>query len=160
MRRLRNLGLGALLAGGFYMLLIDTVSLPELYVVPAVLLLSAGALALATRTGQRGHRLPVRWLLAAWRPLVWVPRDLVLVTLELAAQLAHPRTRRGRLRTIPVPRPAGEDATVSRAALSEMLGSLAPNTIVIGHDPERGTLLVHQLRHRGAPESLDPLGGA
>jgi uncharacterized membrane protein YccC len=159
-RRLRNVGLGALLAGGFYLLLIDTVSLPELYVIPAVLLLAGAAFALATRIGHSGYRLPVRLLLAGWRALARVPLDMGLVMLELGAQVAHPRARRGALRTVEVPDPGDEAAVTTRAALSELLGSLAPNTIVIGFDPERSTLLVHQLRRHGDAGSLDPLGGA
>jgi multisubunit Na+/H+ antiporter MnhE subunit len=158
-RRLRNVGLGALLAGGFYLLLIDTVSLPELYVVPAVLLITSAAFILATRTGDTGYPLPIAWLVASWRVLVWVPRDIVLVIRALAAQLIHPRARRGSLRAVPIPDPGDGRARATRAALSESLGSLAPNTIVIGLDPDRRVLLVHQLQRQGDPGGLDPLGG-
>jgi hypothetical protein len=44
---------------------------------------------------------------------------------------------------------------MGRRALAETVGSVAPNTIVIGIDDERGLLLVHQLRRHGGPEDLD-----
>jgi hypothetical protein len=44
-----------------------------------------------------------------------------------------------------------------RRALTEAFGSVAPNTVVVGVDAERGLLLVHQLRPQGEPEDLDVL---
>jgi hypothetical protein len=46
---------------------------------------------------------------------------------------------------------------IGRRGLSEILGSLAPNTIVIGVDTERQLLLVHQLHRTGGSENLDVL---
>lgn len=46
---------------------------------------------------------------------------------------------------------------VGRRALAEGLGSLAPNTIVIGIDGENDLLLVHQLHRSGGREQLDVL---
>ena len=159
-RRLRNVGLGALLAGGFYVLLIDTSSLPELYVIPAVLLVAGAGFGLATRLGHTGYRLPVRELLAGWRAVAHVPRDMALVVWELADQLAHPRSARGSLRSVRIPDPGDDESTTIRAAISESLGSLAPNTIVIGYDRRTRRLLVHQLHHQGSDAALDPLGEA
>jgi hypothetical protein len=39
-----------------------------------------------------------------------------------------------------------------------VLGSLAPNTVVIGVDPDRDLLLVRQLHRQGGREQLDVLG--
>ncbi|HLH15186.1 MAG TPA: hypothetical protein VKV16_10390, partial [Solirubrobacteraceae bacterium] len=50
------------------------------------------------------------------------------------------------------PRDAG------RRALAEALGSLAPNTIILGVDPESGLILAHQLRRSGGSETIDVLG--
>jgi hypothetical protein len=47
---------------------------------------------------------------------------------------------------------------VGRSALAESLGSFAPNTIVIGVDPERELILGHQLRRTGGDEAIDVLG--
>jgi hypothetical protein len=38
------------------------------------------------------------------------------------------------------------------------MGSLSPNTIVVGVDTERGLVLVHQLQRQGDAEQIDPLG--
>jgi hypothetical protein len=46
-------------------------------------------------------------------------------------------------------------ADTGRRAVAETVGSLAPNTIVVGVDAERGLLLTHQLRRNGPPEDLD-----
>jgi hypothetical protein len=39
--------------------------------------------------------------------------------------------------------------------VAETLGSVAPNTIIVGVDAERGLILTHQLRRHGPPEDLD-----
>jgi hypothetical protein len=41
--------------------------------------------------------------------------------------------------------------------LTEIVGSLAPNTIVIGVDADSGLLLVHQLRRNGDRDDIDVL---
>ena len=53
---------------------------------------------------------------------------------------------------------AGESRReAARRALAESFGSLAPNTIVIGIDPERDLILAHQLDLHGGPEAVDVL---
>jgi hypothetical protein len=64
---------------------------------------------------------------------------------------------RGQFRAIPFKTGAGEDDR-GRVALTELVGSLAPNTIVIGADAETELLLVHQLRRNGGREEIDVLG--
>ena len=46
---------------------------------------------------------------------------------------------------------------VGRHALTEWFGSVAPNAIVIGVDPDRELLLVHQLRRQGGADEFDVL---
>jgi hypothetical protein len=41
--------------------------------------------------------------------------------------------------------------------MAESLGSFAPNTIVIGIDPDRERILVHQLRASGGRDAIDVL---
>jgi hypothetical protein len=73
------------------------------------------------------------------------------------AQVVAPREAHGSLRAVPF-RAGGDDSSdAGRRALAEGLGSLAPNTIVIGVDGERDLLLVHQLHRRGGREQLDVL---
>lgn len=156
MRRLTSIALGTALAAGLYMVLIDSVSLPELYAMAGIVLLGGLGFAASHQQGFAEGTLRLRWLLAAWRPVISVPRHLGQVTAEAVAQLFHRRSTVGVFRAIPY---AGGDSPhdVGRYALSEALGSLAPNTIVIGVDPDRQLLLVHQLHRSGGAEELDVL---
>jgi len=52
----------------------------------------------------------------------------------------------------------GDPRDAGRRGLSEALGSLTPNTIVIGIDPDRDLVLVHQLRRSGGADGVDVLG--
>lgn len=156
MRRLRLVALGVALAAPFYLLLIDTASLPELYVIPAVVLLVGLSVFVASGQEITGAIVSPAWLLRGWRALSRVPLDIGLVCVELVAQLRRLEPRRGQLRAVRFR--GGEDGhDVGRAALTESLGSFAPNTIVIGVDLERDLLLVHQLRRHGGREELDVL---
>lgn len=156
MRRLGYAAAGSVLAGLFYLVLIDTRELPELYALIVVALLAGLAFAVSVEQGLTEARMRASWLARAWRPLVRVPRDIVLVTQQALAQLVTRQPRRGQLRAVPFR--TGESAEdVGRSALTESLGSFAPNTIVIGVDAQRHLLLVHQLRHDGDDEELDVL---
>ncbi len=157
MRRVLTISAGALLSGAFYLLLIDTVSLPELYVLAGVALLAGVLLDLSRVQGFTEAKIRMGWLLRGWRPVVQVPLHIVLVTREALAQLVSRKASRGEFRAVPFR--AGDSAEDhGRRALAEALGSFAPNTIVIGVDLERDLLLVHQLYRTGSPDDLDVLG--
>jgi multisubunit Na+/H+ antiporter MnhE subunit len=156
MRRLVAVGIGLGLSAAFYMVLIDTVSLPELYAGAGVVLLATLAFAASREQGFTEAVIRPAWLLRAWRPLVNVPGHIAMVSWEAIRQLFDRRPTRGVFRAVPFA--AGEDPEgVGRRALSEILGSLAPNTIVVGVDVERQLLFVHQLRPSGSEEDLDVL---
>lgn len=150
--------LGVLIGGAFYLLLIDTVSAPELYAGAGATLLAAIAFEVSREVGLAEATISPAWLVRGWRVIASVPRHIVLVSWAALAQLVAPRSVRGRFRAVPFR--AGGDGVrdVGRRALSEALGSLAPNTIVVGVDPDRDLILVHQLHVRGGREELDPLG--
>lgn len=155
-RRAVSTGFVLLLAGGFYLVLIDTVSSPELYAMAGVLMLSVIAFELSRRQGLTGASFTVRCFRHVWRPFVYLPAQLVIVSIEAVAQLIVPKSARGGFRAVPFAGGAeGED--IARFALTESLGSFTPNTIVIGIDDERGVLLVHQLRCQGSVDELDVL---
>lgn len=161
MRALRTgwiLLLGLLLGGGFYFLLIDTASLPELYVLAGVAVGCAVAFGLAREQGFVESRIDPRWLLGVWRVLLQIPLDIAFLCWEALAQLISPRQARGTFRAAPFKAPADTAADTGRRALSEWLGSLSPNTIVVGVDADRDLLLVHQLRRHGDRDQIDPLG--
>jgi multisubunit Na+/H+ antiporter MnhE subunit len=157
MRRLTRAALALALAAAFYLLLIDTVSPPELYVGAGVALLAATAFEISREHGFTEAAIRPAWLLRAWRPVVRVPVHIAVVTREAIAQLASRKRRRGQFRAIPFNGGAGA-YDVGRRALTESLGSFAPNTIVLGVDPDRNLLLVHQLHREGGREELDALG--
>lgn len=153
------LAVGFLLAGSFYLLLIDITDLPELYAGAGAALLAAVGFEAGREQGFAEFSSPPRWLARAWRAFVRVPADTARVSLAILLQLAHPRDERGVLRTVPFDFGARENPRdAGRRALAEALGSLAPNSIVIGIDPERNLLLAHQLYPEGEAEALDVLG--
>jgi hypothetical protein len=157
MRRIAVAGVGLALAAPFYLLLIDTTDLPELYVMGGVALLAALGFVISREQGLAEAALQPRWLLGAWRAMARVPLDIVRVGAEAIAQLAQFRRTRGEFRVVPFRAGDGPDG-LGRIALTESLGSFAPNTIVIGVDPEAQLLLVHQLRRAEGREEIDVLG--
>ncbi|HEX3689353.1 MAG TPA: hypothetical protein VHV28_06630 [Solirubrobacteraceae bacterium] len=157
MRSLAGCALGAVLAAAFYMLLIDTVDLPELYAAIGGVLLSGVAYEAARRQGVAEARVSPRWVARGWRVIASIPRQIFLVSWEALAQLIDPREARGTLRAVPFRAGGDGSSDVGRRALTEGLGSMAPNTIVIGIDTESDLLLVHQLHRRGGREELDVL---
>jgi hypothetical protein len=89
-------------------------------------------------------------LAPSWRIVASVPVHVAFLCREAVSQLLRSRPVRGTFRAVAftagseeAPRDAG------RRALAEALGSLAPNTIVIGVDVDRDLLLVRQLYCQG-----------
>jgi multisubunit Na+/H+ antiporter MnhE subunit len=156
-RRARPLILGWILRWSLLMalwlMLVDNAKLAEL-VTGAV---AAGLAAAAAELAEKGTRPALRvrpgFLRYAWRPLLRLPIDTVLLAAELVLRLRGRRPR-GRLRAASFRRRRGAEAA-GRRVLAESLGSLAPNRYVIGIDPEREQVLVHELGPSDEP--LDPL---
>ena len=156
--RLAALAGGFVLAGAFYLLLIDTVDLPELYAGAGATLLAALAFEAAREQGFVEAALRPQWLAAGWRLALEIPADIVRVSFAALHQAIALRPRRGVLRAVPFD-PGKRDSSrdAGRRALAEAVGSLPPNTIVIGVDVQRGLLLAHQLVRSGDAERLDAL---
>jgi hypothetical protein len=157
MRRVAVALAGFAFAGAFYLLLIDTTSLPELYVLVAVALTAALAFVASREQGFPEARISPSWLKNSWRAVARIPVESLLLCREAMAQLGHPKRARGVFRAIAF-RGGREEADRGRFAISEVVGSLAPNTIVIGIDPDSELLLVHQLERKGGPDQMDVLG--
>ena len=159
MRRIAAATSGLALAAGFYLLLIDTVSLSELYVLAGVALLAGLAFELSREQGFAEAQLSPRWLRRAPAVFARIPRQIGLVTIEAARQLRAPQAARGSFRARAFAGGSDSDggSGEGRRALAELFGSFAPNTVVIGVDRDRELLLVHQLRRDGGREELDPL---
>ncbi len=150
--------IGGVLGGAFYLLLIDTTSLPELYVLAGVALTCGVAFAVGREREFVEARIAPSWLLRAGHLLWRIPRDIATLCLEALRQLAAPRPARGCFRAARFTATGATPHEAGRRALVESLGSVSPNTIIVGVDDERDLLLVHQLRREGPPERLDPLG--
>ncbi len=146
---------GGALAGAFYLLLIDTLALPELAVLAVAAVLSATGLEFARERLAGGKGIELRWLARLHRPLVRVPGDVVHVVRQILVALVRRERSLGAFRAVPFAPAEGRRA--SAHALAEALGSLAPNTIVVGVDRERGLLLAHQLRRSGGRKAVDLL---
>jgi multisubunit Na+/H+ antiporter MnhE subunit len=142
------------LLAALWLALVDNTPLPELVA-------GAGAAAIAA-TGAvlvRGQRRVVtrpdpRWLRRIWRPLVHLVTDMrPLVT-------ALPRRGAGStLAELPYAAVSEEPRETAHRVLSQGLGSLGPNTIVVDVDQERRTMLVHQLVPTPDPAAdAQPLG--
>ena len=150
--------IGVLLGGGFYLLLIDTVQLPELYAGAGATLLAAVAFEVSREQGFAEAALPIRGVARVWRLALRLPVEIWLVSATAIAQLIRPRhNSRGRFRAVAFDAGGDGPGDAGRRALAEALGSLTPNTIVVGIDPDSKLILVHQLRVRGGREELDPL---
>jgi hypothetical protein len=145
------------LAAGLYLLLIDTVDLPELYAGCAAVALAMAAFEAARRQGVADASVAPALLHRGWRALAGVPIQIVFLCTEAVAQLVSPRAQRGQFRAVSFDAGADNARDAGRRALAEGLGSFAPNTIVVGVDPERDLLLVHQLKRQGGRAALDVL---
>ena len=157
-RRLRTLTIGLVLGGGFYLLLVDTTSTPELYVLAATAIVCGAVFEISREQGFAEGTIRLRWLLGAWRILAKIGPDIAVLCWEALRQLVRPRARRGTFRAVPFGAAKQTAEDTGRRALTEWLGSLAPNTIVVGVDARRRLLLVHQLRRQGKADDVDPMG--
>lgn len=149
---------GLLAGAAFYLLLIDTVSAPELYAGAGATVLAGIAFEVSREQGFAEASFRLAWFARGWRLLWQIPVAIVLVAREALVQLVRPRRSRGAFRAIHFVAGAQGSGDVGRRAVAEAIGSLAPNTIVIGIDPDHDLLLVHQLGGKPDPERIDVLG--
>lgn len=157
-RRLKTqliIAVGVVIGGGFYLLLIDTTSLPELYVLAGVALVCGIGFKLAREQGFCEAQVLPWWLLRSWRLLWRIPSDIAILCWEALLQLVSPRPARGVFRATRFTATAETPSDTGRRAVAETVGSVSPNTIIVGVDAQRKLLLTHQLRRHGPPEDLD-----
>ncbi len=141
-------------SAGVYLVLVDSVSLPELVTGAVIAIIGASGATLLRSQRRAVMRPEPAWLVRLWRPVVRYPVDLVTLTRALARR----RPVKGRLYALAFA-PGPDDARgAARRVLGPTAGSFAPNTFVVGFDPARGVLLVHQLVPSGDPiADADPL---
>jgi len=130
---------------GIWLMLVDRVPLAELLLGAGVAALGATAAVLVRRERQVVLRLRPGWALAALRPVASLVGDLVPLVRVLVTRGALRRDGGGRTVELPFAQVGeGRDETSYRV-LTETLGSLGPNTIVVDVDRARGVLTAHQL---------------
>jgi hypothetical protein len=140
------LAVGALLGGPLYLVLIDTVDTPELIAGGVATLLAAAVYEVSYSQGFADAAFRVRDLMKVGRAFAQVPRGIAVVSLEIVRQTVRPRSTRGRISSRPFETGNEDGYDLGRRAMAEALGSLAPDSFVIGVDPDRDELLVHRFR--------------
>jgi multisubunit Na+/H+ antiporter MnhE subunit len=136
-----------LLLFALYLLLADSVVAPELVAGAVVAALGATGAVLVRRNRPFLLRPRLGWLRGAWRPLLGLFGDLAPLARALARGGLRGRPPRSGYVELPLePAPAREDReAAAHQALTEILGSLAPNTLVVDVDTERSVVVAHRL---------------
>ncbi len=146
-----------IVCGALWMVLDDTAAVPEL--VDGAVAASIGATAATLTMVHSPTRFVIRvaWLRLWWRPLVQFAHDLpVLAGLMLDALRGGDRDPGG-LRTIPFAVEHDPAERAGQVALASVVGSFAPNSIVVAVDEATGTLLLHELCPGVTRTGADPL---
>lgn len=138
------------LLAALYVLIDDSVLLPELAVGALAAAIGATGATLVHRERQALLKGDVRWLRALWRPLAGLVGDLWPLVRALPR-----RGGTGGMVEIPFDATTDGPRDTARRALTEALGTLAPNTIVVRIDTDRGVVIAHQL-----VSTDDPAAGA
>lgn len=144
-------------AAAFYLLLIDITDLPELIVGAGAAALAATGLELAREQGIVGESVRFTWLLRVPRVLLRVPADVVVVSMAALRATIDRESVRGSFRSVPFACGEEQQLETGRRALAEAIGSLAPNTFVVGIDPECEVIVAHQLRPTTDRQAIDVL---
>jgi hypothetical protein len=156
-RRAIAWSLGWGFAAALYLLLIDITDLPELIVGAGAAVLAATGMELAREQGLVGEGVRARRLLRCYRLLVRVPLDVGIVSAMALVGLVRRAPGHGSFCALPFRGSLDEPLETGRCALAEAVGSVAPNTFVVGIDGERGLILAHQLKSSPDRKTIDPL---
>ncbi len=140
MRHALTVGAVTLLAGGLYLLLIDQTYQPELYVGIGVIAIAGAAYDASRERDVTLVSSPGAWLRGLAGAIARVPRDVVRLTLLAFVSAVRPLPAEEAFEERSV-----TGATVADQARREILGSLAPGEIVVGHDDDGERMLVHRL---------------
>jgi multisubunit Na+/H+ antiporter MnhE subunit len=135
-----------LVLAGLYLVLADSVKAPELAVGAVAAAIGATGAVLAGSSGPP-VRLRARWLPLTVRPLLGVVGDLATLTRVLVVRGLLRGGEEGTLVEVRFTATSDEPDDLTHRAVTQALGSLAPNTVVVDVDKARGVLLAHQLSH-------------
>lgn len=145
------------LCAGLWLVLDDTLALPELVDGAAAAATGASAATLVRARSHVQFAAQPGWARYWWRPLVHLLSDLPELTRTLAAGLAGGDRNPGRVRTVEFSVRADDRARAAQVALASIAGSVAPGTVIVAVDEEGGQLVFHELTPREDRERADPL---
>jgi multisubunit Na+/H+ antiporter MnhE subunit len=138
-----------------YLLLADTVETQELITGAVAGVLAAGLTTLLDNFRSVNARVRPSMLRYAYRPFVALVTDSAPAAWALVQLLVLRRPVRGRFRVARYTTTGDDEEDAARRMLTEWGGSLGANRYVIGIDPEREQLIVHEMVPAAGP--LDPL---
>jgi multisubunit Na+/H+ antiporter MnhE subunit len=145
-------------SAALWMVLTDSVRIAELVAGAGVAALAATGFELVRRQRVATQTFRLSLVKRLWRVLLGAVMDVGRLTRAAFSQVVQRRGSRGRVVAIPFRHGGDDPESRGRRAVAVGLGSIAPNSIVIGADRESGLLLVHQLEPTAKPADLDPLG--
>jgi multisubunit Na+/H+ antiporter MnhE subunit len=129
----------------FWVMLDDSIATDELLAGAGAAALAALLAELVTYQAATRLRMRIEWIVPALRLPGEVARDMVIVYAALWRRLVHGQQPDSGFAELPAR--FGDDTPegVTRRTLLVGGRSLAPNTFVLGIDPERDVMVVHQL---------------
>lgn len=129
-----------------WMLLVDSLARPEVIAGFGAAFLALPVALLVSARVERRFQMRARWLRELRSAPFFVLRDSLLVLRALCLHVIGRETMRGEFRLVPWSPAEGDDVEAnSWQAFAVIATSIAPNTYIIGVDPERGVALAHQL---------------
>jgi multisubunit Na+/H+ antiporter MnhE subunit len=106
-----------------------------------------------------GFRARLRWLRSWWRIPIQLVHDTATVIAVLMNHLTGRRRVRGMWRAVPFRHGKDDDPEdAARRTLATIAVTISPNSYVVGVDPDRDELLVHQLTD--SPEDVERIIGS
>lgn len=129
----------------FWVILDDSIATDELLAGAGAAALAALLAELVTYQAASRFRMRISWLVPALRLPGEVARDMVIVYAALWRRLVHGHEPDSAFAELPAR--FGDDTPEGVTRRTLLIGgrSLAPNTFVLGIDPERDVMVVHQL---------------
>lgn len=147
--------------GALWIALVDQVALAELLVGAAAVSIGATGAVLVRRQREMLLRPRARWALVALRTVPSLATDLVPLARALWRRGVLGRDEPGAIVDLPYAAFEQTREHAAHRALTEALGSLGPNTVVVDLDEEHGVLRAHQLVPSSDPAAAaEPLGEA
>lgn len=128
-----------------WLLLVDSVAVPELLAGAAVAALAATLVELGEYQAHVRNSVRAEWIAAARRLPLEVLRDTWLVLRVGAGCLAGRRPPASALHVVPVDGGGDSPEDATRRALLVLGTSVSPNSVVLGVDAESGLMVLHRL---------------